>query len=100
MKKEGSTPEKLRGQSKQLKKEEEEMNETRSSEKTNTEIVKSLIGMMQSFTTMSDPEAQFKITISEDNLVDRYAMLIRVHQRQQDRIGDIADGIAKIVRGE
>jgi len=58
------------------------------------------MGMMQSFVTTSDPDADYKIIISEENLVERVALLIRVYQRQQDRIGDIADGIAKIVRGE
>jgi hypothetical protein len=56
--------------------------------------------MMQSFTNLSDPDKEYQLTISEDNLVDRIAMLLRVSQRQQDRIGDLSDAIAKIVRGE
>jgi hypothetical protein len=73
---------------------------TKSSKATNNEIVKSLIAMMQTFNNLSDPEKDYVLTIDEGNLVDRVAMLIRVFQHQQDRIGDIADWIAKISRGE
>ncbi len=52
-----------------------------SSKATNSEIVKALIVMIQSFTELSDPEHNYPIIINEDNLVNRTAQLIRVFQR-------------------
>jgi hypothetical protein len=72
----------------------------KSSKKTNNEIVRSLITMLQAFTEQQDPGAEYTITIDEDNLVSRVSLLIRTFQRQQDRIGDMVDGMQKIAKGE
>jgi hypothetical protein len=52
--------------------------------------------MMQSFVELSNPEPDYGLIIDEDNLVNQVAQLIRVFQRQQDRISDMVDGMQKI----
>ena len=42
---------------------------------------------------------EYAITINEDNLVNQVAQLIRVFQRQRDRLADLMDGMQKIVSG-
>ena len=71
-----------------------------SSKATNSEIVKPLINMVQIFTDQQNPESQYTVTIDEDNLISRIGLIIRTFQRQQDRIGDMMDGMKKIVSRE
>ena len=71
--------------------------------KSDRDIVKSLIVMMQTHKDQHDSSAPlneiYRTTIAEDNLVFQVGMLIRTYQRQQDRIGDLMDGMTKIVDG-
>ena len=76
------------------------MNDKLSNKRTNNEIVKALITMLQTFTEQQDPGANYALTVNEDNLISRVGLLIRTFQRQQDRIGDMVDGMKKIVSGE
>lgn len=75
------------------------MTEVKSSKRTNNEIVKTLIGMMQTFTKQQYPDGGYEITVSEETLVIQIGNLIRTHQRQQDRMSDVVDLIKKIVSG-
>jgi hypothetical protein len=43
------------------------MNDAKSSKRTNNEIVKSLIAMLQTFTEQQDPEAGYQLTVTDDN---------------------------------
>ncbi len=43
------------------------MNDAKSSKRTNNEIVKSLITMLQTFTEQQDPEADYQLTVTDDN---------------------------------
>lgn len=43
------------------------MNDAKSSKRTNNEIVKSQITMLQTFTEQQDPEADYQLTVTDDN---------------------------------
>lgn len=75
------------------------MDDAKSSKRTNNEIVKALITMLQTFTEQQYPDGGYQITVSEETLVTQIGNLIRTYQRQQDRMGDAVDLIKKIVSG-
>jgi hypothetical protein len=56
--------------------------------------------MVQAFVDQSDPDSNYTATINEDNLVNRIGQLIRIYQRQQDRISNMVDGMKKIASGD
>ncbi len=80
----------------------------KSSKTTNNEIVKALIVLTQDFFTHNPAkappghrmEADYGVTIDEENLVDRISIALNAYRRQKDRMADILDSMAKIVKAE
>ena len=78
------------------------------SKATNNEIVKSLIVLVQDFFNHNPGrakpgmprEADYGVTISEENLVDRISMALNAYRRQKDRMADLLDQMNKIVEGK
>ena len=79
----------------------------KSTKQTNNEIVKALIVLTQDFFNHNPGkakpghpiEADYGVTINEDNLVDRISIALNSYRRQKDRIADLLDNMNKIANG-
>ncbi len=47
-----------------------------------------------------DDQLPYKITITEDNLVERISMALNAYRRQKDRMADLMNQMERIVSGE
>ena len=72
-----------------------------SAKATNSEIVKTLITIVQDFhdSRRGLVEPRFNVTVDNSNLVQNISIILHAHRRQQDRLADMMDAMQKIVTG-
>jgi hypothetical protein len=72
-----------------------------SAKATNSEIVKTLITIVQDFhdSRRGLVEPRFNVTVDNSNLVQNISIILHAHRRQQDRLADLMENMNRIVTG-